>query len=78
MSRTEPSMEPQKAQAGEIALKDKLNLTIREAAAYSHIGINRLDAMTKQPGCPFVLYVGRKKLIKRREFENYLSKTIEL
>lgn len=86
MSRMEPSKiqvmedrsktEPSKMQ--EIALKDKLNLTIREAAAYSHIGINRLDAMTKQPGCPFVLYVGRKKLIKRKEFESYLSKSIEL
>ncbi|MCM1064260.1 MAG: hypothetical protein NC420_07270 [Eubacterium sp.] len=62
----------------QVAIKDKLNLTIEEAAAYSNIGINRIDEMAKQPGCPFVLYVGRKKLIKRREFEKYLPGIIEL
>ncbi|MDY2790705.1 MAG: excisionase [Lachnospiraceae bacterium] len=28
--------------------------------------------------CPFVLYVGKKKLIKRWEFEEYLSEQIEI
>lgn len=61
-----------------VEIKDKLNLTIEEAALYSNIGINKIDEMAKQPNCPFVLYVGRKKLIKRREFEKYLSTVIEL
>jgi len=34
--------------------------------------------MLKVPNCPFVLYVGKKKLIKRREFEEYLSEQIEI
>ena len=38
-------------------------------ALYSNIGINKIDAMLKQPNCPFVLYVGSKKLVKRKEFE---------
>ena len=29
--------------------------------------------MLKQPNCPFVLYVGSKKLVKRKEFEAYIS-----
>lgn len=62
----------------EVPIKDKLNLTIEEAAAYSNIGINKLDSITRSAGCPFVLYVGRKKLIKRKEFENYMSKAVEL
>lgn len=62
----------------EVPIKEKLNLTIEEAAAYSNIGINRIDEMAKQPNCPFVLYIGRKKLIKRKEFEKYLEKAIEL
>ena len=62
----------------QVEIKDKLNLTIEEAAAYSNIGINKIDEMAKQPNCPFVLYIGRKKLIKRREFEKYLSTAIEL
>ncbi len=53
-------------------------MTIEEAAAYSSIGINKIDELAKMPRCPFVLYVGRKKLIKRREFERLISENIEL
>ena len=37
------------------------------------IGINRIDSMLREDGCPFVLFVGSKKLVKRREFEAYLA-----
>ena len=56
----------------------KLNMTIKEAASYSNIGINRIEELLKQPKCIFVLYVGNKKLVKRKEFEQYISKSIEL
>lgn len=62
----------------EVPIKDKLNLTIEEAAAYSNIGQNKIEEMAKRPNCPFVLYIGRRRLIKRREFEKYLEKVIEL
>ena len=29
--------------------------------------------MLREDGCPFVLFVGSKKLVKRREFEAYLA-----
>lgn len=51
----------------------KMNLTIKEAAEYSNIGINKIDAMLKSPNCPFVLYIGTKKLVKRKAFEDYIS-----
>lgn len=51
----------------------KLTLSIKEASEYSNIGINKIDAMLKQTNCPFVLYVGSKKLVKRKEFEAYIS-----
>lgn len=51
----------------------KMTLTIREAAQYSNIGINKIDSMLRMPNCPFVLYVGTKKLVKRKEFEQYIS-----
>ena len=51
----------------------KMNLTIKEAAEYSNIGINKIDAMLKRPNCPFVLYIGTKKLVKRKAFEEYIS-----
>ena len=56
-----------------VAIKDKLALTIREAAAYSNIGINKIDKMLRTPNCPFVLFVGSKKLVKRKEFEQFIS-----
>ena len=56
-----------------ISIDKKLLLTIKEAAAYSNIGINRIDAMLREDGCPFVRYVGSKKLVTRKEFEEYLS-----
>ena len=59
-----------------VAIKDKLTLTIREAAAYSNIGINKIDKMLRSPTCPFVLFVGSKKLVKRKEFEEFLAKTL--
>ena len=49
-----------------IPVDRKLNLTIREAAEYANIGINKIDAMLKDPGCTFVLFVGSKKLVKRQ------------
>ena len=57
----------------EVPIHLKLALTINEAAAYSNIGINKISDMLKQPNCPFVLYVGNKKLVKRSEFERFLS-----
>ena len=56
----------------------KLNLTKQEASAYSNIGINRIEEMLKNPKCPFVLYVGTKKLVKRKEFEQYIAKSLEI
>lgn len=56
-----------------VPIYQKMALTIREAAEYSNIGINKIDAMLKQPGCPFVLYIGTRKLVKRKEFERYIS-----
>ena len=62
----------------DVPVWEKMNLTIEEAAAYSNIGINKIDEMAKAPNCSFVLYIGRKKLIKRKEFEQYISKSVEI
>ena len=52
----------------------KMNLTIEEAVAYSNIGEHRLRKELSDPMCPFVLNVGNsKKLIKRKEFEEWNS-----
>ncbi len=56
-----------------VPLHLKVALTIKEAALYSNIGINKLESLLRQPGCPFVLYVGSKKLVKREAFERWLA-----
>ena len=51
-------------------------VTAKEAAAYSNIGINKIDSMLRSPNCPFVLFVGSKKLVKRKEFDQYISQAL--
>lgn len=57
----------------EIPIWEKQNLTLKEAAAYSNIGINRLEYLVSQPGCGFLLRVGNKRLIKRKLFDEYIE-----
>lgn len=59
-----------------IPIPQKAALTVREAAAYTNIGINKIDSMLRKPNCPFVLYVGTKKLVKRKEFEKFISEQL--
>ena len=59
------------AETERVPIHLKMNLTIKEAAEYSNIGINKIDSMLRSPNCPFVLFVGTKKLVKRKEFEYY-------
>lgn len=58
-----------------VPIYQKQNLTIQEAAAYSNIGINRLDMLIKEPNCNFVLRVGNKRLIKRKKFDEFIDRT---
>ncbi len=62
----------------EMPIEKKLNLTIGEAAEYTNIGINKNSEMLRYPMCEFVLYVGNRKLVKRKEFEEYLSRKTEI
>ncbi|MBP3673796.1 MAG: DNA-binding protein [Oscillospiraceae bacterium] len=66
-------MTNQNQQVTSLPIDRKMLLSIREAAEYSNIGINKIDELLKQPNCPFVLYVGTKKLVKRRAFEEFIE-----
>ena len=63
----------QEQQAMLLPIDRNMLLSIREAAEYSNIGINKIDELLKQPNCPFVLFVGTKKLVKRKAFEAYIE-----
>lgn len=57
-----------------VPIWEKSNLTLEEASDYFNIGINRLRRMSDDENCPYVLFVGSKRLIKREIFESYLAK----
>ena len=61
-----------------IPLWEKANLTIEEAAEFSNIGQNKIAELLKMPRCPFVPYVGKKKLVKRKQFERFIENSVEL
>ena len=42
------------------------------------IRMSEVDTQTVEWLCPFVLYVGKKKLVKRKEFEKFISDNIEI
>ena len=62
----------------EVPIYEKSNLTLEEAAAYFNIGVNKLREISDDDRCPFVLWVGNKRLIKRKQLEEYLSKMFSL
>ncbi len=57
----------------EVPIWEKSNLTLEAAAAYFGIGVNKLREMTDDKTCGYVLWVGSKRLIKRKKFDEHLS-----
>lgn len=56
-----------------VPIWQKSNLTLEEAAMYTGVGINRLRELSNEKECPFVLWVGNKRLLKRRKLDEYLD-----
>lgn len=61
-----------------IPIWEKSNLTLEEAAAYSGIGINKLREISNENNCPFVLWVGSKRLIKRKQLDRYIDQAFSI
>ena len=62
----------------EIPIYQKQNLTIEEAAVYSNIGQSKLRELTDNDSCRFVIWVGKKRLIKRKLFDEYIDKQFSI
>ncbi len=58
----------------EIPIWQKSNLTVEEPAVYSRIGVNKIRQLSDNQDCKFVLWVGNKRLIKRRLFDTYIER----
>ena len=59
-----------------VPIYHKITLSIKEANELTGIGINRIEDHLREPNWPFVLFVGTNKMVKRKEFEEYLRKAL--
>ena len=62
----------------EVPLWHKTNLSIDEAVAYTGIGRAKLYEMTNREDCPFVLWIGNRRVIKRQVFDEYIKKSYSI
>ncbi len=61
-----------------VPIWEKSNLTVEEAASYSGIGRDKIKEISNGDNCPFVLWIGTKRLIKRKQFDAYIDKMFSL
>lgn len=59
----------------EVPIWEKTTLTVEEAAAYSNIGTHKLREITDKE---LVLWVGSKRLIKRKALEKYIDQSYSI
>uniref|UniRef100_UPI003FEDB81B excisionase n=1 Tax=Faecalibacterium prausnitzii TaxID=853 RepID=UPI003FEDB81B len=78
LAGTQHSYKERKMPMKEVPIWEKSNLTLEEAAAYSGIGINKLRSLSDNEHCQFVLWVGSKRLIKRRKLDEYTERMYSL
>lgn len=61
-----------------VPIWEKELLTLEEAAAVFGIGVNRLRDYTDQSKCSAVLWVGSKRMIKRRKLAEALDREVSI
>lgn len=57
-----------------VPLYEKPFLSIEEATVYTGIGRDKLYELTNPEDCPFVLWIGNRRMIKRKRFDEYIEK----
>lgn len=62
----------------EVPIWEKTTLTLEEAAVYSNIGVHKLREITDKDDKQLVLWVGSKRLIKRKALEKYIDQSYSI
>lgn len=62
----------------EVPIWEKTTLTVEEAATYSNIGTHKLREITDKDDKQLVLWVGSKRLIKRKALEKYIDQSYSI
>lgn len=56
-----------------VPLWERVLLSLNEAAEYTGLGIQKLRKISDDDDCSFVLWVGNKRMFKRRKLQEYLE-----
>ena len=62
----------------DIPLWNKPIMSVAEAAMYTGLSANKIYEMTSDEKCPFVIWVGSRRVIKRKSFEKYLERQFSI
>ncbi len=58
-----------------VPLWERAALTLEEASAYTGIGINKLRQMSNAKNCDYLIWVGNKRMLKRKKLDEFLEGT---
>ena len=62
----------------EVPLWKKTTLSLKEASAYTGIGVNKLRTLSDEKNCDYVLWVGNKRMLKRRKLDEFLERAYSI
>ena len=62
----------------EVPVWEKALLTLKEANAYTGVGIHTLQKISSYEDCNFILWIGNKRLFKREKLVRYLENEFSL
>lgn len=58
-----------------VPLWERAVLTLEEASAYTGIGINKLRQMSNAKNCDYLIWVGNRRMLKRKKLDEFLEGT---
>lgn len=62
----------------DVPICEKVTLSVKEAAAYSGIGETKIRDLSNSEGCKFVVWVGNKRMIKRKAFDRFIEESYSI
>ena len=61
----------------DVKVSEKITLSLKEAVALTGIGEKKLIQMSKMPDCTFIVYVGAKRMFKRRNLKSIWNRLFQ-
>ena len=62
----------------EVPIWERSLLTLNEASDYTGIGVNKLRTVVSKPNSKLVVWVGSRKMIKRRKLDEFIDDAISI